>query len=106
MKVVREDFEVEFIHTLENPDNDNEDIIISYKGQRYSATVFTLENIKSIMERYSNSGECANGLYFYCQDMIIVKNLKRTTILEAISNIISEGEIDLALKKQIKSPST
>jgi hypothetical protein len=99
MKVVREDFEVEFIHTIDNPDNDNEDIIISYKGQRYSATVFTLENIKSIIDRHAVSGECANGLYFYCPDLIIVKNLKRATILDTISNIISEGEIDLALKK-------
>jgi hypothetical protein len=99
MKVIREDFEVEFIHTNDNPDDDNEDIIISYKGQRYSATVFTLENIKSIIDRYAVSGECASGLYFYCPDLIIVKNLKRATILDAISNIISEGEIDIALKK-------
>ena len=99
MKVVREDFEVEFIHTIDNTDNDNEDLIISYKGQRYSATVFTLENIKSIIDRYEVSGECANGLYFYCPDLIIVKNLKRATILDTISSIISEGEIDLALKK-------
>lgn len=99
MKVIKNDFEVEFLHEFEDSNNSNEDIIVSYKGQRYSATLFTLENIKSLMERYEATGECGNGSYFYCLDMVLVKNLRRTTILDAIDNIISEGEIDQALKK-------
>jgi hypothetical protein len=99
IRIVKENFEIVFLHDFENIENGNEDIVILYKGQRYSATVFTLANIKSLMENYIISGECANGLYFYCPDMIIVENLKRSTILETVSSIIAAGEIDQAFKK-------
>jgi hypothetical protein len=106
MKVIKDDFIIEFLHEFENAENGNEDIIVTYKENTYSGTLFTISNISKLMENYLLSGECAGGSYFYCPDMIIVKDLKRPTIIEAISNIIKEGEIDMALKVLTKSPSS
>ena len=62
---------------LDNED-DNVDIeIVFNNGKRYSGTVFTLKNIKSLMDKYKRTGEdCCDGLFFGgCQDMLLVERL-------------------------------
>jgi len=76
-----------------NPFNDNVDVIVVLNGERpYAATFFTMENIDSIMKGYGSSGECLGGLYFWCKNMIIVRQLDYDTILRVIADLIESGE--------------
>jgi hypothetical protein len=104
MKIINDLFSVEFIHQYDFENRNegiegNEDIVVNYNGSRYSATVFTISNIIELMDNYRSTGECKGGLYFYCQDMLIVKNLKRKTIIDTISHLIEVGEFEIVMKK-------
>jgi len=53
----------------------------------YTATFFTVENIKSLLKQYENTGECANGLYLWSINMIVVKFLSWVYSYPRISRV-------------------
>ena len=60
-----EDFRIEFISDIDDIDCDNIDVVVTLSnGDKYAATFFTISNIKRILKRYRDSGECAFGKYF------------------------------------------
>ena len=72
-------------------DNDNVDVQVTFpNGERFSAVFFTLQNIDTLMKDYKKTGECANGLYFWTSNMMIVQELTEQTICETIDNLLSE----------------
>jgi len=74
--------------------NGNLDIeVIMNDGKRYSATLFTLENIKELMDGHSQSGENNNGTYLWCLDMVIIKDLSIYTICEVVKSIIDSRDL-------------
>jgi len=86
-----------------NPENDNTDVTVKFvSGESYSATFFTLENIKSLFDKNKQTGECDSGIYFYCVDMIIVEKLSPEIILQTVRNLVQNGE----LKNAFSSPET
>lgn len=77
-----------------NPDNDNVDVEVTLNdGEVFSATFFTLNNLRSLMEKYSRNGECANGLYIWAADMIIVTRITEEIINASVKDLIDSGEI-------------
>lgn len=67
---------------LELPTRDaNVDVeLIEPDGQRWSATFFTLDNVKTLLSRWARTGECADGTYLWAADLVLVEVLS----LEAI----------------------
>lgn len=83
-----------------NPIDDNVDVEIKLdNGETYVATFFTLENIKKIFNRYEITGECANGLYLWSENMIIIENLSEEIVRKSIDDLIESGEVYTAFKK-------
>jgi len=83
-----------------DPIDDNVDVEIKMDdGRVYSATFFTMENIKRLLQDYQTSGECANGTYIWAADMIIVNRLTEKVIRESIDGLIKENEITQACTK-------
>ncbi|MFC9894695.1 hypothetical protein ACFVMC_13485 [Nocardia sp. NPDC127579] len=41
-------------------------------GSRWSATMFTVAEVQRLMARWSQTGECGGGAYFWCRDGVIV----------------------------------
>ena len=77
--------------------NDNVDVEMTLaNGKRYHATFFTLRNIESLFEKNRETGECAEGLYLWASNMILVKKLDHETLIGTIAGLISEGELDAA----------
>lgn len=77
--------------------DDNVDVEITMgSGEVYSATFFTLGNLKSLMDRYKESGECANGRYVWAADMLVVERLTEETILKSVEDLVRTGEIHSA----------
>jgi len=85
-----------------NPDNDNVDIeVIFDSGKRYVATFFTLDNIRSLMDKYKETQECKGGLYFWASDMVVVRKLSREIIHETVEDLILTGEIEHAFSSPL-----
>ena len=83
-----------------DPDNDNVDVQVTFpNGDDFSATFFTLQNIDTLMQHYTQTGECAAGSYFWASNMIIVQKLTEQTICEAIDDLLAEEEFTSIFSK-------
>ena len=83
-----------------NSDNDNVDVQVTFpNGERFSAVFFTLRNIEALMRRYKKTGECADGLYFWASDMMIVESLNEKTICKTIDHLLAEDEFGYVFSK-------
>lgn len=84
-----------------DPWDDNVDVEVEFgDGTRYGATFFTPENIRRLMEQWSRNQEpwCKQGLYFWCTDMVIVRELTVEAIAEVIEDLIAQGEFKEAFQ--------
>lgn len=80
-----------------NPQDDNVDVEITLDdGRIYSATFFTLKNLKAIIDAHKISGESAGGSYVWAADMIVVEEITREVIFKSIEDLIQHGSISTA----------
>lgn len=81
-------------------DNDNVDVQVTFpNGECFSAVFFTIRNIETLMKRYKKTGECADGLYFWASDMMIVESLTEKTICKTIDHLLAEDEFGYVFSK-------
>ena len=84
--------------------NANVDVHVNFpNGESFSAVFFTLQNIETLMKDYRETGECANGSYFWTSDMLIVQKLTEQTICEIVENLLAEGEFASVFSKNEES---
>jgi len=77
--------------------NDNLDIEVRLAdGTRHGATFFTLANIASLMKKYRETGEGGSGMYFWCSDLVVVRDLAPATIKTCVEEMIEAGELTQA----------
>jgi hypothetical protein len=82
------------------PLSDNVDVeVIFGTGERFSATFFSLENIRALMTRYRETGECASGTYFWAKDMVVVMSVDDATIAKAVRDLIDTDEFRHAFRR-------
>jgi hypothetical protein len=80
--------------------NDNVDVEVDFgDGRRFVATFFTIENIRRLIQKYEQTGECKSGLYFWASDMIIVRQLADTVIADTVADMITEQELERAFSQ-------
>lgn len=80
--------------------DDNLDLEVMFEdGRKFTATVFTLNNIKSLFEKNKHSGECGNGLYFWATEMILVEELTTEIFNNLVHNLIDDGEFESAFNQ-------
>ncbi|GAA3948316.1 hypothetical protein GCM10023085_33230 [Actinomadura viridis] len=63
-------------------------------GTRYYGTFMTLDAITAVMRRHQSTGECLNGAYFSCEDLIIVHRPGIPAIVEVVRHLITSGELE------------
>ncbi|WP_299272941.1 hypothetical protein [uncultured Psychroserpens sp.] len=79
-------------YIIEDYNNDNIDINVIFEDESvFHGTLFTLENINQLMIKNNDD-------FFWADDMVIVHNLKKTSIRKAVSMII-EDSVELILTK-------
>jgi hypothetical protein len=77
-----------------HPRNDNVDVEVRLNsGERYGATFFTLENVASLMSRWAQTGENAHGLYFNCNDALLVRELTPEVIRAVVADLCAQDEL-------------
>jgi hypothetical protein len=93
------------IFTEYDPVNDNIDVEVQFKnGERYGASFFTPENIRNLMTRHAHDNEDTQGLYMWCTDMVVVRDLYLETIEEAVARMIDTGELKKAFDRYDNLP--
>lgn len=74
--------------------DDNVDVLIDLDdGRSFSATFFTIDNLRTLMRRYRTSGECANGAYIWAKDMVVVESISEEVLRVVVTDLIATGEI-------------
>ena len=87
-----------------DPDNDNVDVEVTFQnGESFSAVFFTLQNIETLMKHYKKTGECADGLYFWASNMVIVQQLSEKIICATIDKLLAEDEFESVFSKNQES---
>lgn len=88
-------YSIEWVDDLFGIDaaDDNVDVTVRFAtGEQYTATFFALRNLQSLMEKYRESGECANGLYVWSSHMIVVDRLTKETVERTVADLLETGE--------------
>ncbi|MEV4159804.1 hypothetical protein [Nonomuraea dietziae] len=65
-------------------------------GTRRYATFMTLGVVSGIMDRWRDTRELLNGRYFWCSDLIIIREPGFGSMVDAVRDMIASGEIDNA----------
>ncbi|MFJ2028218.1 hypothetical protein [Streptosporangium sp. NPDC087985] len=63
-------------------------------GSRRYATFMTLDVVRRIMDKDARTGESLGGRYFWCSDLIIVRDVGLESMVAAIRELISSGGIE------------
>ena len=100
-----EKYDVRLLHGIEGEDeNTNVDVVVELaSGKRYGATFVTLANLRTLMETYRETGECAHGLYVWASDMIVVRTLSKAVIEATVQDLLRSGEFADAFQ-ELQSP--
>ncbi|MEM9861577.1 MAG: hypothetical protein AAF938_08185 [Myxococcota bacterium] len=79
--------------------DDNVDVHVTFEdGSCYTATFFTIENIRSLFEKNRRTGECDSGRYLWAADMIIVRDLAIETIEQTVESLLKDDELVAAFR--------
>ncbi|NKZ05345.1 hypothetical protein [Actinomadura latina] len=62
-------------------------------GTHYAPTFMTVRTIAAIMDRWRTTGECLNGEYFWCSDLIIIRTPGLPAIVEVVRNLVATGDL-------------
>jgi len=63
-------------------------------GSRRYATFMTLDVVRRIMDKDARTGESLGGRYFWCSDLIIIRDVGLESMAAAIRDLISSGDIE------------
>lgn len=90
------DFSLHFPAGLAEPTkDDNVDVRVELAdGRAYSVTFFTIGNLVTLMARWGATGECANGLYVWAKNMIVVQEISQVVIRRVVQDLIATGDIE------------
>ncbi|MFH9354953.1 hypothetical protein [Kitasatospora sp. NPDC017646] len=68
-------------------------------GSRWSATIFTLAEVDRLMKGWEDTGEAADGRYFWCSDGLIVQGPGIQGMVSVIAKLLASGEFDGAFHR-------
>lgn len=94
-KVESDDFKVTFILGAEDePETaDSIDAVITLPDHsRWSATFISISEIQRIMGHWRTTGECADGAYFYCTDLVIIRDVGIPSMVRFLERMIAVGD--------------
>ncbi|ETK35590.1 hypothetical protein [Microbispora sp. ATCC PTA-5024] len=76
---------------------DEADVTITFPdGSRRYATFMTVDVIQKVIDKNARTGESLGGRYFWCSDLIIIRNVGFEEMAAAIRDLIESGDIEQA----------
>ena len=70
--------------------------IILPDGSRRYAAFMTLGVIQRVMDHWRTTGECGSGKYFWCSDLIVIREPGIPAMTDAVADLIATGELAAA----------
>jgi len=67
-------------------------------GTRWSATVFTVDNLRSLLARHRTTGKDGAGLYAWASDMVVVDRVSDASLRQLVDRLIAQDELPQAFK--------
>ncbi|MGW5769663.1 hypothetical protein ACWEVY_11010 [Streptomyces longwoodensis] len=67
-------------------------------GERWSATVFTLDEARRLMDRWQDTEECLGGRYFFGWDDLIVRDPGIEAMTRVIDDLVRSGSYTSAMR--------
>lgn len=67
-------------------------------GSEWTATVFTLAEVRRLMDRSAVSGEAQAGAYFWCWDGLIVRDAGVAAMVEVLAGLVGSDEVRAVLR--------
>ncbi|MEV4412591.1 hypothetical protein [Catellatospora sp. NPDC049609] len=62
-------------------------------GSSWALTIFSVDEVRRLLDKWRVSGECANGSYFWAVDQVIVPEGGIAGMVAAIRELVRSGEI-------------
>jgi hypothetical protein len=66
--------------------------LVDEQGERWSATVLTLDAIAGLMETWRTSGECQSGAFFRVPDLVIVRDPSLASVADVFTELHRSDE--------------
>ncbi|HET6288160.1 MAG TPA: hypothetical protein VFG15_15605 [Amycolatopsis sp.] len=66
-------------------------------GSRWTATFLSYAELGRILDRWKVSGECLNGTYFTCPDLVLIREPGVRNMFSAVQDLVADGGHALAL---------
>lgn len=85
---------IKIIDNVDDVNNDNCDVEVTIGDSQFVLTLFTVQNIEKLMKSYNSTGECLNGSFFAASNMLVVKDLKTSTIESTLNQLIKTRELE------------
>ncbi|WP_329021638.1 hypothetical protein [Streptomyces sp. NBC_00690] len=82
----------------------NVDVFVSLKdGSRWTATVFTVAEVKRLMNLWAGTDEALGGRYFWVSDGLIVRDPGIDNMTDVIAGLIENGEFSEVFQRAINN---
>ncbi|MFF5147253.1 hypothetical protein ACFY6U_47355 [Streptomyces sp. NPDC013157] len=91
------DFSVTYVLGLEDDADTVEDVdavIRARDGKGWTASFMTPRKIAEVMDRWSTTGECADGLYLQIPDLVIVREAGLDAMTRALVDLFGTYGMD------------
>jgi hypothetical protein len=81
------------------PADDAADVVVALTdGSRWSGTFVTFSHLETLRGRYSKSGECLGGRYFWAAGLVLIDLLDRPSVEAVVADMLATGELQAALQ--------
>lgn len=90
----------EFDAHVEDDANTFTDVVVQLNsGEMYIASFFTYQNIETVRNQNSKSGEFLSGKYFWAKNLILIDSCKKENIEKIIQHLMDEGDFRSVFNK-------
>ncbi|MEU1079999.1 hypothetical protein ABZ368_07095 [Streptomyces sp. NPDC005908] len=94
-RVRRNGYEICFVPDAGVPLDEIDDVdmwVIFDSGERWSGTIYTLDNVRHTMDRWRQTGECLDGRYFHVWDGLIVRDRGIPEMVDVVDDLVRSGD--------------
>jgi hypothetical protein len=68
--------------------------VILADGCRWSGTIFTLDEVRELMDRWATTGEELGGSFFSCWDGLIVRDAGISAMVRVVDHLVQTGDYE------------
>lgn len=68
-------------------------------GQAWSATFLTYGELGRIFDRWQATGECLNGTYFTCPDLVLTRRPGVREMFASVQDLVAHGDHEMTFRR-------